>query len=227
MNTGDSVLRVEQVTRRYAGTRSAPGFALEATTLELRAGSWTALSGRSGAGKSTLLNILSGLDRVDSGRVWMFGLDVTEASEDRLARVRRERIGVVHQQFRFIEYLPAWRNVTCRLVPAGVSESERRARAERVLDELGVGHAFDRSPLELSGGEQQRVALARAVVAEPQVLIADEPTSNVDSETGAMIVRYMQGLQARGTTIVVSTHDASLLAPATQRFVLAAGRIEP
>ena len=227
MNTGDPVLRLEQVARRYSGTQSAPGFALQAATLELRAGSWTALTGRSGAGKSTLLNLLCGLDRPDSGRVWMFGSDVTDASEDQLARLRRERIGVVHQQFRFIEYLPAWRNVTCRLVPAGVPERERRERAGRVLDELGVGHAFDRAPLALSGGEQQRVALARAVVADPEVLIADEPTSNVDAETGAMIVRYMQALQARGTTIVVSTHDAGLLAPADRRLVLAAGRIEP
>jgi putative ABC transport system ATP-binding protein len=222
MNAGELVLRAEQVTRRYADASPA----LDGATLQMRAGTWTALTGRSGAGKTTLLHILAGLDRPDSGRTWMFGRETTDASDDELARTRRTHVGVLHQQFRFIEYLPVWRNVACRLVPDGVGAHERRERAQRALEELGVGPTLDRAPLELSGGEQQRVALARAIVSAPELLFADEPTSNVDSETGAMIVRCLKALQARGATIVVSTHDESLVQPADQLLVLENGRIQ-
>lgn len=225
MNTNGAVLRLEEVTRRYRSALNPKGFALSPTSVEILPGTWTVFSGRSGAGKTTLLQLLSALDRPDSGRVWMFGRDITEDSESALAEIRRKRLGIVYQQFHFIEHLPIWQNVSCRLVPAGVTGAVRRRRAEQIMGQLQLPDSVDRLPCSLSGGEQQRVALARAVIDQPDVLIADEPTSNVDSETGDMIVTYLKNLQRNGTTIVVSTHDQALMAAADHHHVMEEGRL--
>jgi len=183
------------------------------------------LTGRSGSGKTTLLQLLAGLDRVDSGRQWMFGNDITDVSEAALAQIRRDRLGVVHQDLHLLDHLPVWQNVTCRLVPAGVAPRARRERARELLDRFGVGEYADRLPRSLSGGERQRVALARALVGDPDVLIADEPTSAVDADTAQGITRTLRELRDRGTTLVISTHDPALLEDVDRRHVLEAGRL--
>lgn len=228
--TGDApVLRLEEATRHYrrpgGGAAAAGAFALAPTSLAIRRGSWTVFTGRSGAGKTTVLNLLAGLDRPDSGRVWLFGHDLTAGGEGALCEIRRTRMGIVYQQFRFIDHLPVWQNVTCRLVPEGVGARGRRRRARAVLAELELEDMLDRRPASLSGGEQQRAALARALVAGPEVLIADEPTSNVDADTGEAVVRCLRRRHEGGTTIVVSTHDPMILECADERYELAGGRL--
>ncbi|MFT5052241.1 MAG: ABC-type lipoprotein export system ATPase subunit [Chlamydiales bacterium] len=218
MKAQDALLHLEQVTRSYADPGQAGRFELAPTTLSVEKGSWTAISGRSGTGKTTLINLLAGLDRPDSGRVWMFGRDVTDVPSGALSELRRKRVGIVYQDFFFLEHLSVWQNVSCRLVPAGVSASERRERAEQLLETFGLADAARRRPRELSGGEQQRVALARAVIDNPDVLLADEPTSSVDARTGASIVSFLEILRAQGMTIVAISHDPTLLQPASHRI---------
>jgi putative ABC transport system ATP-binding protein len=219
------VARLEGAARRY-GRGDGP-FALAPTTVAFERGSWTAVTGRSGAGKTTLLHLLAGLDRADAGRVHLFGDDVTGAGESRLARLRRERIGVVHQPPAFLDHLPLWQNVTCRFVPAGVAPRERRERARRALAPFGLDDRLDRLPRELSSGEQQRVALAGALIAAPELLIADEPTANVDAETAAGIADLFARLHAQGTTLIVATHDATLERRADHQIRLVGGEIAP
>ncbi|TDJ72327.1 MAG: ABC transporter ATP-binding protein [Planctomycetota bacterium] len=226
LSSAPPVLRLVEVTRRYTPA-AAGSFALGPVSLEIRPGTWTVVTGRSGAGKTTLLYLLAGLDRPDSGSVFMFGNDITHASEGALAMIRRARLGVVHQEFHFIDHLPVWQNVSCRLVPAGVSSRSRRERAADVLSELLIQGTLDRLPRALSGGERQRVALARAVIGAPEVLIADEPTSNVDSETGEVILSYMKSWQERGTALVISSHDRAMVEAADRQHVLSGGRLEP
>src|SRR6185295_5261764 len=148
--SGEEVARLEGVSRRYA--RSGAAFVLAPTSLVVTRGSLTVITGRSGAGKTTLLHLLAGFDRADEGKVVLFGRDVTRAGESTLARLRRERIGIVHQQSVFLDHLPLWQNVSCRLVPVGVPASRRRERAKVALDRFGLGDKLDRMPHELSGG---------------------------------------------------------------------------
>ncbi len=227
MNGSEPVIRLQQVTKQYRAASPQPAFALAPTSIEMFAGTWTIVTGRSGAGKTTLLHLVAGLDRPDTGRILMFGRDITHDSEAALSRIRRTRLGMVYQQFHFIEHLSVWQNVSCRLVPTGLRSRVRRKRAEAVLGELGLSGMADRQPRSLSGGEQQRVALARAVVDKPDVLIADEPTSNVDSVTGELIVHYLKGLQQKGTTIIITTHDSALVSLADHHHVLKGGKLAP
>jgi putative ABC transport system ATP-binding protein len=225
---GATLVRLEGVTRRYpVSAGGATPFALAPTTLSIERGSFTALTGRSGAGKTTLLQLLAGLDRADAGRLWMFGRDVTAASEGELARLRRDRIGVVHQQPFFVDHLPLWQNVTLRLVPLGVGTRERRSRAAAALEEVELRGVLDRAPRGLSGGEQQRAAVARALIADPELLLADEPTASVDAQSGAAIAELLERRRAHGTTLVVATHDERLVARATSRRELVEGRLAP
>jgi putative ABC transport system ATP-binding protein len=219
------LLRLEEVTRRYPGYAGSPSFALQCANLDVPPGGWIVLTGRSGAGKTTLLNLLAGLDRPDSGRVWMFGQDLSDCSEAAMARVRRKRLGIVYQRFFFIEHLPVWQNVSCRLVPDGIKPDERRRRAQRLLEQVDLSGAANRRPRDLSGGEQQRVAVARALVGDPDVLIADEPTSNVDARTGEMLVSYFKRLQQRGTALVIATHDPALVEQAWTHYLIERGSI--
>ena len=225
MSAVEAVLRLEGATRRYAGGGRDPGFELTVPALSVDAGSWTVFTGRSGSGKTTLLQLLAGLDRADAGQQWMFGREITAVSEAALAGIRRDRLGIVYQDLHFVDHLPVWQNVTCRLVPAGVSARDRRERARTVLARFDVDTHLDRAPRLLSGGERQRVALARALAGDPDVLIADEPTSNVDGATAAGIVDALRELREAGTTIVLSTHDPALLEPADTRHVLEGGRL--
>jgi putative ABC transport system ATP-binding protein len=217
--------RLTGVTRRYRDGGGAPAPALEGVSLDLAPGAITVLAGRSGSGKTTLLNLLAALDRPDEGSVRVLGHDLSSLSDGALADLRRTRLGLVYQRFHFVEHLPVWQNVGRRLVPAGVPARERRERARAILAELDVEFAIDRLPGQLSGGEQQRVALARALCASPDLVIADEPTSNVDAATGALLIERFTRLRASGTTLIVATHDPALLALADAHHVLEHGRI--
>ncbi len=225
MNRSEPIIHLQEVTKRYRASSGDPGFALAPTSMEVHRGTWSVITGRSGAGKTTLLQLLAGLDRPDTGRVSMFGGDITDHSESALSGIRRKRLGIVYQQFHFIEHLPVWQNVTCRLIPEGLRARERRERARQVLGELGLAGMGDRRPAALSGGEQQRVAVARAVIDRPEVVIADEPTSNTDVDTAEMIIEYFKQLQQLGTAIVITTHDPALVSLADHHYVMKDGAL--
>lgn len=221
------ILEANLVTRRYAAPGGGEAFALAPASLAVEGGTLVALTGRSGAGKTTLLHLLATLDRPDSGWVKLFGSDTRRLSDPALSRLRRRRIGILHQRFEFIERLPVWQNVTVRLVPEGTSARERRSRAAALLEELGVGHALDRPPGALSGGERQRVALARALSGAPALLFADEPTSHVDDATAALVLARLLALREGGVAIVTSSHDPAIVGSADRRYRLEGGVLAP
>ncbi|OGF54446.1 MAG: macrolide ABC transporter ATP-binding protein [Candidatus Fraserbacteria bacterium RBG_16_55_9] len=192
--------------------------ALRAVNLELSPGEFLAVMGRSGSGKSTLLHILGGLDWPSSGRVLWNERDLTTLSVRELARWRGEHVGFVFQSFNLMPTLTALENVELPLLLRGISAKERRIRAREQLEHVGLARRASHKPAELSGGEQQRVALARALVSDPAMILADEPTGNLDSETGQVLLRLLRNLNERGTTIVLATHDPEAAAFA-QRII--------
>ena len=197
---------------------------LDSVSLDVARGECVAVTGPSGSGKSTLLGLVAGLDTPTSGAVVVDGVDLGTLDEDALARFRRDRIGFVFQSYHLIPTLTAVENVAVPLELAGVADA--RARAARLLAELGLGARGHHYPVQLSGGEQQRVALARAVAREPGLLLADEPTGNLDSATGASIIELLLALnRERGSTLVLVTHDAALAARADRQIALRDGRV--
>ena len=184
--------------------------ALRGITLSIAAGEYVAVMGPSGSGKSTLMHILGCLDVPTEGRYQLAGEDVGAMSEEQLAGIRNRRIGFVFQQFNLLATMPAWRNVELPLSYSGAGRAERRERAVTALRQVGLGDRIQHRPGELSGGEQQRVAVARALVTEPDLLLADEPTGNLDSGSTADILALLGELHAAGRTIVVITHEADV-----------------
>jgi len=192
--------------------------ALAGLSLEVRRGEFVAVMGPSGSGKSTLLNILAGLERPTAGRVVVDGVDLATLDEDGLARYRRANIGMVFQAFNLLPRYRVIDNVAFPLLFAGVTLDERLRRAAAVLERLGMAPRAGHRPSQLSGGELQRTAIARALVTDPALLLADEPTGNLDSANGEALLALMVELHARGQTIVLVTHDAAIAARA-QRIV--------
>ncbi|MCL4812711.1 MAG: ABC transporter ATP-binding protein [Vicinamibacteraceae bacterium] len=197
---------------------------LHPTDLEIAAGQRVAIVGPSGSGKSTLLGLIAGLDAPTTGRILIEGIDVTALGEDALAKLRGQKVGFVFQFFHLIGSLTALENVMVPLELAGAPDV--RARAQRLLDEVGLADRGHHYPSQLSGGEQQRVAIARALANDPPLLLADEPTGNLDTANGAHIVDLLFDINAqRGTTVVLVTHDRELAARADLQIVLRDGRI--
>ncbi|WP_348536688.1 ABC transporter ATP-binding protein [Nocardioides sp. W7] len=188
-------------------------------------GEYVAVIGPSGSGKSTLMNILGCLDTPSEGRYLLAGEDVSGMSEAQLAEVRNRRIGFVFQQFNLLATLPAWRNVELPLVYAGVPRVERRERAVAALGRVGLADRTDNRPGELSGGQQQRVAVARALVTEPAMILADEPTGNLDSKSTTDVLALLDELHGAGRTIVLITHEHEVAARASRNLVIRDGRI--
>jgi putative ABC transport system ATP-binding protein len=203
---------------------SEPLTILHPLTTQIPRGQFVAIVGPSGSGKSTLLGLIAGLDAPTSGSVIIDGVDITRLDEDGLARLRGEKIGFVFQFFHLIPSLTAHENVAVPMEIAGVADAAERARA--LLEEVGLTGRAHHYPSQLSGGEQQRVALARALANNPPIVLADEPTGNLDSHNGRHIMELLRNIhQARGTTLVLVTHDAELASQADSRLVLRDGRV--
>jgi putative ABC transport system ATP-binding protein len=199
--------------------------ALQDVNLTIRQGECIAISGPSGSGKSTLMNILGCLDVPTSGTYLLAGEDVSRLNEDRLAEIRNRNIGFVFQQFNLLPAIPAWRNVELPLAYSHVSRHERRDRALTALEQVGLADRVDHKPSELSGGQQQRVAIARALVTEPALILADEPTGNLDSTSSSEIMAVLTSLHRQGRTVVLITHEAEVARAAERVVEIHDGRI--
>ncbi|GAA3286059.1 ABC transporter ATP-binding protein [Dactylosporangium vinaceum] len=220
-----AALIAENVTREYAlDGVTVP--ALKGVTFSIDAGDYVAIIGPSGSGKSTLMHLLGGLDRPTSGRLLLGGRDVGGLDPRELARLRNETIGFVFQSFHLLARTSAVDNVALPLVYRGMKASERRRRAVAMLERVGLGHRLDHRPNQLSGGEQQRVAIARALVTDPQVLLADEPTGNLDTKNGQAVLALLEALNSeQGVALVIVTHDREVAARADRQIIMRDGEI--
>lgn len=223
------VVEVIDVTRSYAfGDNASTVHALRGVSLAVEPGELVAIIGPSGSGKSTLLHLLGALDRPTTGTVRFAGQDVATLSDTALARLRNREIGFVFQQFHLLGRTSAVHNVALPLVYASVPKAGRLARAQAALESVGLGHRMGHRPAQLSGGEQQRVAIARALVTEPRLLLADEPTGNLDTATGAEVIAQLGRLGAeRGLALVVVTHDPEVAAMTSRQLHMRDGVLLP
>jgi putative ABC transport system ATP-binding protein len=219
------ILRLVDVGKTYA-TGSVEVEALHGISMEVDRGEYVAIMGPSGSGKSTLMHILGCLDVPTTGSYDLAGEDVSKMSEDALAHVRNRQIGFVFQQFNLLPALSAWRNVELPLCYSGVGRAERKNRAMRALERVGLGDRVDHRPGELSGGQQQRVAVARALVTDPALILADEPTGNLDSHSSADVLRLFAELHEQGRTIVIITHEREVAESAQRAVRILDGQID-
>jgi len=219
------ILRLVDVGKVYA-TGSVQVEALHGVSMEVARGEYVAIMGPSGSGKSTLMHILGCLDVPTTGSYDLAGEDVSAMSEDALAHVRNRQIGFVFQQFNLLSSLPAWRNVELPLCYSGVGRAERKERALRALEQVGLGDRVDHRPGELSGGQQQRVAVARALVTDPALILADEPTGNLDTHSSADVLQLFAELHDQGRTVVLITHEQDVAASAQRIVRILDGQIE-
>ena len=222
--TDGLIVRATDVARVYPTGATAVA-ALDGVTLEVRRGEFVAVMGPSGSGKSTLLNILAGLERPTRGEVVVDGAELGGLDEVALARYRREKVGMIFQAFNLLPRYRVLENVAMPLVFAGVPRERRLARARTILGRLGMAPRAEHRPSQLSGGELQRTAIARALVTEPSLLLADEPTGNLDSANGESLLALLAELHARGQTIVLVTHDAGIASRAQRIVRMRDGRI--
>ena len=221
----DAIIRIRDLTRQYdMGGETI--HALRGVSLEIRRNEYVAIMGPSGSGKSTMMNMLGCLDTPSGGEYWLNGQEVSRLTDDALARVRNKEIGFVFQTFNLLPRASALHNVELPLVYSGTSAKDRRDRAVAALTRVGLANRMDHRPNELSGGQRQRVAIARALVNEPSILLADEPTGNLDSTTSEEIMRVFAELHGQGQTVVMVTHEADIAAHAERVVVLRDGRVE-
>jgi putative ABC transport system ATP-binding protein len=220
-----ALIRIEDLKKVYIMGENEV-HALRGVSLEIQTGDFVAVMGSSGSGKSTLMNILGALDRPTSGRYWLDGADVSELSRDERADLRNRKLGFVFQSFNLLTRTSALENVELPLLYGDwMSTTERRARARECLDRVGLAQREDHHPSQLSGGQQQRVAIARALVNKPSLILADEPTGNLDSATTADIMNLLTRLNDEGITIVMVTHETDVAGYAKRRIVFRDGRI--
>ena len=220
------VIVTEGVTKVYTAD-GIPVNALNGIDLTIQSGEFTALVGPSGSGKTTFLNIISGLDSPTDGKVWLAGKVLSEMSDNELSDFRRDNIGFIFQAYNLIPVLTVEENVEYIMLLAGVPKAERHARVIAMLEAVGLQGVANRVPTQLSGGQQQRVAIARAMVSEPAIILADEPTANLDSKTGADLLEMMRRLnEETGMTFIFSTHDPMVMAGARRMVTLRDGRVD-
>jgi putative ABC transport system ATP-binding protein len=220
-----TVSRIRDLTREYRMGEERI-HALRGVSLEIHRNEYVTIMGPSGSGKSTMMNILGCLDTPSGGEYWLNGHEVSQLNADALARVRNREIGFVFQTFNLLPRATALHNVELPLVYAGLRARERRARAEAALEQVGLGQRMHHRPNELSGGQRQRVAIARALVNQPSILLADEPTGNLDSVTSEEIMQVFGELHAAGQTIIMVTHEPEIAAHAARMVVLRDGQVE-
>ena len=218
-----AVVELDDVSKRYPG--SPPVHALDSVSMSVARGELIAIVGASGSGKSTLLNIIGTLDRPTSGHVFIEQTRVAALSDAGLAGLRSGRIGFVFQQFHLLEAASAVDNVATGLIYQGVRVSRRRALATEALERVGLGHRLTHKPPQMSGGERQRVAIARAIVGDPAIVLADEPTGNLDSQSSAEVIDLLRRLNNDGSTIIVITNDRDVAAALPRRITLSDGQI--
>ncbi len=225
MNASADVIITENVTKTYSD-HGVPVRAVHNINMTIKAGDFTAIMGPSGSGKTTFLNIISGLDSVTEGKVWLNGKLLSRMSGKDLSDFRRDNIGFIFQAYNLIPVLSVEENVEYIMLLQGVSKEERHSRVKSILVELGLSGFENRMPTALSGGQQQRVAIARAIVSNPAIILADEPTANLDSKTGADLLDMMRELnKKRGMTFVFSTHDPMVMERAQRLIMLKDGQI--
>ncbi|MFP3282964.1 MAG: ABC transporter ATP-binding protein [Nitrososphaeria archaeon] len=225
MQLSDYAIYLDNVKKVYGG--AVPTVALDGVTLGVKRGEMVSIVGPSGSGKSTLLNIMGALDRPTSGDVFIAGREISRLGDEELSRVRNRYIGFVFQAFNLINRMSVLRNVELPLVVRGVPAAERRRRALDALKLLGVDHLWAKSPRFLSGGEQQRVAIARALIGDPEFVLADEPTGNLDSRNAETVMRALLNVNREaGKTVIIVTHNMELAAMTDKIFRIRDGRIE-
>jgi putative ABC transport system ATP-binding protein len=219
------IVRCTKVKKTYRQNTVAVT-ALDGVSLSIKKGEFSAIAGPSGSGKTTLLNIIGGLDSADSGRVIVDGNVLTEMTQSELAQLRLRKVGFVFQAYNLIPVLSAQENVEFVMLLQGVPAVERRERARTILDDVGLSDMYDRRPSELSGGQQQRVAVARSIVSDPSIVLADEPTANLDSKTGSSLLQIMEEMnEKKHVTFIFSTHDKMVMDYARRLIYLRDGRI--
>jgi len=219
------VIKLENVVKIYRlGKVEVP--ALRGVSLDIPRGEYVSIMGPSGSGKSTLMNLIGALDRPTSGRVYIDGVDIGRLSDDQLALLRRKKVGFVFQQFNLINKLTALENVALPMWFAGISRNRRLRRAKELLELVGLGDRLHHKPAELSGGERQRVAIARALANDPEIILADEPTGNLDTASGMVVIELLEELNRLGKTLVIVTHDPEFGRRARMRVKLRDGVVQ-
>lgn len=222
----NALVKLENINKVFQLDEGLTFQALKSVNLVLKKGEFVAIIGPSGSGKSTLMNILGLLDRPSSGSYHLDGKDVSHLSDDTLAEIRNKRIGFVFQSFNLLPRTSSIDNVSLPLIYSGVSKRDRIERAKQSLDSVGLSEKYESRPSQLSGGQQQRVAIARALVTDPEIIFADEPTGNLDSKSGAEILKLLEELSKKGKTVILITHDPNIASHAKRIVRVKDGEVE-